>query len=74
MTGLHAALDSVVQYLTMHGYHQLSALPLIALLSINNLNSLLPLGITLKHLSSTLMIAVLMRKAARRMTVQQLYL
>jgi hypothetical protein len=52
----------------MRGYHQISALPLPALISIDDPNSSLPLEITLQQLSS---VAVLMQKAVR--TVQQLY-
>jgi hypothetical protein len=42
-------------------------------MSIDNPNSLSLSEINLKHLSSTLMIAVLMRRVVRCMTVQQLY-
>jgi hypothetical protein len=57
----------------MREYYQTPALPLPALTSIDDLNSSLPLEITLKHLFSARMIAVLMREAVRCMTVYQLH-
>jgi hypothetical protein len=74
--GRHATLDSIARsipnirsllYLT-----QLSALPDPALISINDPNYLSPSQTKLKHISSALTIAVLMRGTVRCITVRQL--
>jgi hypothetical protein len=69
ITGRHAPLDSLVTYLAKHSYYQISALPDPALISIDDPHSLSPSQIKLKHRSSALTIAVLMRRIIRCMAV-----
>jgi hypothetical protein len=61
------------QYLTKHSYHQISALPLPALMSIDDPNFSAPLEIKLKHPTTPLIMTVLMQRAIRYIAVQQLY-
>jgi hypothetical protein len=53
--------------------HQISTLPHLTPMSIDDPYFLSPLETVLKHLPSDLMVAVLIREAVRCMTLQQLY-
>jgi hypothetical protein len=60
----------IVQCLTKHSYHQISALPDLAL---DDLSSSSPSKTKVKDLTMPLVITVLIKGAVRCMTVRQLY-
>lgn len=61
------------RYRTKQSYDQISALPLPAPMSTDDANSSSPSEIKLKHLSTAIMLAVLLQGAVRCIAVRQLH-